>query len=85
VAAGFVASAEFTTTYGALDDDGFLTTIYHNILGREADAGGYAFWSHALDIGYTRAQLVAQFSESAENQAQVLGAIAGGIAYEPYG
>ncbi|WP_296948890.1 FG-GAP-like repeat-containing protein [uncultured Massilia sp.] len=85
VAAQFVASAEFRATYGALDDDGFLATVYRNILGRDADDGGFAFWRAALDHGYTRAQLVAQFSESAENQLQVAGAIAHGIAYQPYG
>ncbi len=85
VAAQFVASPEFRATYGALGDDGFLSTIYHNILGREADAEGFAFWQAALGNGYTRAQLVAQFSESAENQSQVGAAIADGVAYQPYG
>jgi hypothetical protein len=84
VAAQFVASAEFITTYGALDENGFLTTIYHNVLHREPDASGFAFWGNALSHGLSRAQMLAQFSESAENQAQVIGVIANGIAYQPY-
>lgn len=84
VAAQFVASAEFSDTYGALDDKGFLTTIYHNVLHREADADGFTFWDNALANGLSRAQMVAQFSESAENQAQIIGMIANGIAYLPY-
>ncbi|MAY72512.1 MAG: hypothetical protein CME82_13790 [Halomonas sp.] len=39
VATGFVNSAEFQATYGALDDAGFVELLYQNVLGRAADAG----------------------------------------------
>ena len=84
VAAQFVASAEFGATYGPLDDDAFLHTIYENILGRDPDAAGFVFWHDALAHGLARAQLLAQFSESPENQTHVIGTIANGIAYLPY-
>lgn len=84
VAAQFVSSPEFTSTYGALDAHGFVTTIYQNVLHRAPDAAGFGFWDDALAHGLARAQLLAQFSESAENQAQVIGAIANGMAYLPF-
>lgn len=84
VAAQFVASAEFASRYGALDGNAFLTTIYRNVLHREPDAAGYAYWNGHLDHDVTRPQMLAMFSESTENQAQVIAAIQHGIAYEPY-
>lgn len=84
VAAQFAGSAEFTGRYGTLDDAGFLATIYRNVLHREPDAGGYAFWGDFLGRGGSRAQLLAQFSESGENQAQVVGVIANGIDFVPF-
>lgn len=84
VAAQFVASPEFTATYGTLDADGFLTTIYNNVLHRAPDVAGYAYWQDALAHGLPRAQLLAEFSEGFENQAQVIGAIGEGIAYVAY-
>ncbi|HWJ95416.1 MAG TPA: FG-GAP-like repeat-containing protein, partial [Telluria sp.] len=84
VAAQFAASAEFTGRYGALDDAGFLTTIYRNVLHRDPDEGGYKFWGDYLGHGGARAQLLAQFSESAENQAQLVGVTANGIDFVPY-
>ncbi|MCR8550912.1 DUF4214 domain-containing protein [Salipiger sp. P9] len=66
VAAGFTNSAEFRNTYGALDNAGFVTQLYRNVLEREPDAGGLANWVARLDGGMSRAQVVAGFSESAE-------------------
>ena len=40
VAAGFVGSREFETTYGDLDNAGFVTLLYQNVLGRDPDAAG---------------------------------------------
>ena len=40
--AAFVASAEFTSTYGALTNTQFLDQLYLNVLGRPADAAGAA-------------------------------------------
>lgn len=84
VAAQFAGSAEFAARYGALDDAAFLATIYQNVLHRAPDAGGMAFWGDYLGHGGARATLLAAFSESIENQAQVIGAIAGGIAFLPF-
>lgn len=67
VAGGFVASAEFQATYGALDTGGFVDLLYQNVLGRAADATGRAGWIAQIDEeGLSRAQAVTGFSESRE-------------------
>ena len=66
VATGFVNSAEFQATYGALDDEGFVELLYQNVLGRAADAGGLANWTGQLADGTSRAEVVLGFSQSAE-------------------
>ena len=66
VANGFVNSAEFQATYGALDNEGFVELLYQNVLGRAADAGGLNNWVTQLENGMSRAQVVVGFSESAE-------------------
>ncbi|MEC3862668.1 DUF4214 domain-containing protein [Mesobacterium sp. TK19101] len=67
--AGFVNSAEFQATYGALDNAQFVELLYQNVLGRSADAGGLADWTGRLDTGTSRAQVVLGFSESTEFKA----------------
>ncbi|WP_299031815.1 DUF4214 domain-containing protein [uncultured Sulfitobacter sp.] len=67
VARGFVASAEFQQTYGALDTGGFVDLLYENVLGRAADASGRAGWIAQIDeAGMSRADAVIGFSESRE-------------------
>lgn len=67
VAQGFVGSKEFMRVYGALDNAGFVTLLYHNVLHREPDAGGLAYWTGLLDSGArSRAAVVAGFSDSTE-------------------
>ncbi len=63
---GFVDSAEFQATYGALDDTAFVELLYQNVLDREADAGGLRVWTQQLAAGTSRAEVVRGFSQSAE-------------------
>jgi hypothetical protein len=78
----FVVSPEFTTTYGNLDNQQFATQLYENVLHRAPDAGGLAFWQGQLDQGtMSRAQVLVGFSESPENQADVIGQIQDGFQY----
>lgn len=84
VAGGFIASAEFQSRYGAVSDTDFIRLLYENVLDRQPDAGGYAFWQDAMGRGLTREGLLAEFSESKENKANVEGLIAGGIEYTPF-
>jgi hypothetical protein len=83
VAGQFVSSNEFLERYGQLDTSAFVATVYRNVLHRDPDASGLGFWQDYLDGGGNRAMLLAGFSESNENRAQVIGAIEGGIDYLP--
>ncbi|MFZ6845762.1 DUF4214 domain-containing protein [Undibacterium sp. RuTC16W] len=86
VAGNFVSSSEFQTLNGVnASDSVFITNIYKNVLHRTPDAGGLQFWLDSLGAGgQSRATVLVNFSESAENQAQVIGKITNGIDYAPY-
>ena len=86
VAQGFVNSAEFKSVYGASPTNAqIVTRFYDNVLGRAADSGGYNYWLGVLNSGNANvAQVLASFSESAENQAGVIGLIGNGILYTPF-
>ncbi|TFW28262.1 DUF4214 domain-containing protein [Massilia horti] len=84
VAESFLTSQEYLDKYGAdLSDENFLTQLYHHVLHREPDGEGFQWWLDALH-NVTRAEVLASFSESPENQAQVIGSIQNGINYMPY-
>lgn len=91
VAQSFINSAEFTNTYGNVSNVDYVVLLYRNVLHRDPDQGGQAFWvglldgSNAQHTVATRAQVLASFSESAENQANVLAAIKNGVLYYPTG
>jgi serralysin len=65
---GFTNSAEFQQHYGTLDNAGFVTLLYNNVLDRQPDSAGMAAWTGSMDSGKTRAEVVVEFSESAEHQ-----------------
>jgi hypothetical protein len=83
VAYGFTHSEEFISLYGVNNtDEEFINLMYNNVLDRDADQGGYDFWTGHLDNGaITREGILIEFSESAENQANVIDLIANGIEY----
>jgi murein DD-endopeptidase MepM/ murein hydrolase activator NlpD len=69
IANHFADSSEFRRTFGELTDDGFIDTVYQNVLGRSADSGGRDFWMRRLDSGsVSRGRLMIEFSESSENR-----------------
>lgn len=87
-AARFVDSAEFRNIYGTNPTpQAFLTTLYHHVLHRAPDPTGLAWWEAAMasDPSKTMAKVLADFSESPENQLQVQGLMANGIDYLPWG
>ena len=65
-AGGFTGSPEFQGKYGAVDDMGFVTLLYNNVLHRAPDPGGEAYWLNLLDTGSSRTTVVVGFSESPE-------------------
>lgn len=87
VAKSFVASAEFHTLYGDNPtNQQVITAYYQNVLHRAPDQAGMDYWLGQLASGKdTQATALAGFSESAENQAQVIAKIQNGIDFIPFG
>jgi Ca2+-binding RTX toxin-like protein len=81
LAANFAASAEFQARYGALSNQQFVEQLYRFCLDREGDAPGIAAQVAALNAGTSRAQLLLNFSESAEHIALTAPSWSGGIRY----
>lgn len=76
----FANSPEFVSSYGATSNSAFVNLLYQNVLDRPGEAAGIAFWVGELDSGArSRAKVLADFSESAENRANVIGVIETGI------
>lgn len=85
MAQAFLDSAESVATYGVVTDTEFVTQLYANVLHRQPDPGGLAFYVTNFAAGnYTRASMLADFSESPENQVNVIGSISNGINYTVY-
>ena len=79
IAAGFLNSREFALRYGSLDDTGFVTRLYGNVLGRAPDAEGLSFHITNLAHGMSREELLVSFSESQENIARTAPVVQAGI------
>lgn len=80
VAQGFVNSAEFASLYGVdPTNQDFIANLYRNVLDRELDQSGFDYWQGQMAAGMSRAQVVAHFSESAENQAATAPLVDAGI------
>jgi len=66
----FASSSEFIARYGSLANEVFVTLVYQNVLGRAPDTEGNTFWVGELNSGRrSRGQVMLEFSESAEYQA----------------
>jgi len=77
----FLADKEAQALYSTdPSDEFFITKMYKHVLHREPDAGGFKFYVDGLKIS-TREEVLAFFSESPENKAQVIGVIQHGIDY----
>lgn len=67
IAWAFAASDEFTMTYGEeLTDEQFLTIVYGNVLGRDPDAEGLAYWLDLMENGLARPAVVRWITANAE-------------------
>ncbi len=66
ISAEFAGGAEFTTRYGQLSNAAFVDLVYRNVLGREPDAQGAAFWVGRLAAGVRRGDIMLAFSEAPE-------------------
>ncbi len=81
VAGGFIASEEFKTLYGDNpSNEAFVTKLYNNVLGRAPEQGGFDYWTGLLnDQKISEVNTLINFSESGENQLNVIGVIENGI------
>lgn len=82
VAENFVQSSEFSSTYGPIDTLSaatYVDLLYQNVLGRNEDAAGAAYWEERLDDGMSAAAVLASFAESAENEARTAEQTADGV------
>ncbi len=86
VSARFVDSTEFRSLVGSNPTNAqFLTEVYSNVLQRDPDAAGYAWWLGQMssNTSKTRQKVLADFSESPENKGNVADLIGAGILFEP--
>lgn len=82
VAEGFIGSTEFREMYGVNPSkESLVNAMYAHVLHRAADTGGLDFWGKQLQQGMSTAKLLEAFSESAENQAQLIGKIQNGMEF----
>jgi Ca2+-binding RTX toxin-like protein len=85
LAAGFSTSTEFTTMYGGASNADIVGRLYHNVLHRTPEQAGYDYWLHVLDDKLASlSDVLAAFSESAENKDAVADLIADGILFTPW-
>jgi hypothetical protein len=85
VAKSFVGADEFRQLYGPNPTSADIVgRYYQNVLHRAPDAGGFAFWVDSMDHkGATAAEVLANFSQSQENVAALVGVMQNGVAYTP--
>jgi len=76
IAEGFMASSEYKL--GGLSDAQFVDTLYHGVMGRTGEAAGTEFWTHALETGVSRADVIVAFAEAAATntaEATIVGSV----------
>jgi serralysin len=90
-ASEFMNQPEFNKLYGINPDDTtFVTKLYNNVLHRDPEPGGFAYWmdvlAHSTEATKlaVRTQMLVDFSTSLENQANVVGTFQHGIDYTPW-
>jgi len=80
----FSQNKEYIDLYANTSNEQFVTKLYEHVLDRAPEGGGYDFWVGNLNSGLTnRDEVLTMFSESPENQANVIGSIVNGIEYPP--
>ncbi len=80
LADNFLGSPEFIARFGAnLSNEQYIDRLYENVLSRDPSAGETQFYVDAINQGTSRSQLLVNFSESPENQANTAGLVGGGV------
>lgn len=86
VSSRFQGAAEFANLYGNnVSNTQLVTLLYQNVLHRIPNMTESNFWVNILETGQqSRAVILTSFSESPENQAQLVGILENGMDYIPY-
>ena len=87
VASQFVASNEFRLMYGSSPSNrAIVQDMYENVLHRAPDVAGVNYWVNVLDAHRAiLPDVLAAFSESPENYAQLIGVMEQGIVFQAWG
>jgi hypothetical protein len=64
----FAKSSEFRNKYGNTTPEQFVTLVYQNVLERNPESGGLAYWAKKIRTGTPRGQVMTNFSESSEGR-----------------
>lgn len=76
----FMASEEYANRYGTGQTDAdFVTAVYENVLDRQPDDAGMAYWTGQMADGFAPWRVLASFAESQENVTTVASQIDDGI------
>ncbi|MCL5427269.1 MAG: 5'-nucleotidase C-terminal domain-containing protein [Gammaproteobacteria bacterium] len=67
IANRFIDSQEFIQLHGELDQGGFVDLMYANVLERDADAEGKAYWIGQLEAGIEQGAVMVGIAESEES------------------
>ncbi|UGQ44632.1 DUF4214 domain-containing protein [Massilia endophytica] len=85
VARQFFGSTEAQARYGVNpSNETLVEAMYANVLHRAPEPAGFSHWLARLQEGLTTADMLVSFSESAENQAALVGVMQNGFAYTPF-
>ncbi|WP_170923320.1 FG-GAP-like repeat-containing protein [Fulvimarina manganoxydans] len=80
IAAYFIQSSEFTSTYGSNPSpQTLIDDIYQNIFGRAPDATGEAFWLDAFQKGLSVPDFLTSFSDATELRSLIENAVDDGL------
>jgi len=85
VSARFIDSAEFKQIYGSTPtNEEYLYQLYTNVLGRGPDQTGYSWWLDQLNNNPEKnwERVLADFSESPENNANTMEAVGDHIVFD---
>lgn len=69
VAERFLDSDEFQQRFDVSSNGEFIDQLYLNVLDRNADAGGEAFWQGQMAAGMSQGEVLSRFADSDENVA----------------
>ncbi len=73
--AGNSASATVSIIVNQSPNQLFVLKLYRDLLGREADSSGFAFWTSYLDQSGTRKQMIGAFQTTAESRNMEVNAV----------